>query len=66
MARLDNKVAIVTGSAQGIGRQIALALARSGADIVVVDLTKERGESVGKEINEIGTRALTVGCDVTD
>lgn len=66
MARIDSKVAIVTGSAQGIGRQIALALARSGADIVVVDLTKERGEPVGKEINKIGTQALTVGCDITN
>jgi len=66
VARLDDKVAIITGSAQGIGRQIALTMARLGADIVVMDLTKERGEPVGKEILNIGTRALTVGCDVTN
>jgi NAD(P)-dependent dehydrogenase (short-subunit alcohol dehydrogenase family) len=66
MARIDDKVAIITGAAQGIGRQIALALAHSGAEIVVVDLTKERGKPVVEEISEIGTRALTVGCDVTD
>jgi NAD(P)-dependent dehydrogenase (short-subunit alcohol dehydrogenase family) len=66
MARIVEKVAIVTGAAQGIGRQIALALAHSGAGIVVVDLTKERGEPVFEEINKIGSRALTVGCDVTD
>jgi NAD(P)-dependent dehydrogenase (short-subunit alcohol dehydrogenase family) len=66
MARLDDKVAIITGSAQGIGRQIALALARSGADIVIVDLTKERGEPVAKEIDQIGAQVLTLGCDVTN
>jgi 3-hydroxybutyrate dehydrogenase len=66
VARLDDKVAIVTGSAQGIGRQIALALARSGADVVVVDLTKDRGGPVSEEIKKIGVGALSVGCDVTD
>ena len=63
---LEGKVAIVTGSAQGIGRQIALALARAGADVVVLDLTEERGQSVVEEIHQIGTRAKAVGCDITN
>jgi 3-hydroxybutyrate dehydrogenase len=66
VARLDGKVAIITGSARGIGRQIALALARSGADIIVVDLTKDRGGPVIEEIKKIGVGTLSVGCDITD
>jgi NAD(P)-dependent dehydrogenase (short-subunit alcohol dehydrogenase family) len=66
MSRLDNKIAIITGSAQGIGRQIALAMARAGADVVAVDLVAERCSEVVNEIQGLGREALGVGCDITD
>jgi 3-oxoacyl-[acyl-carrier protein] reductase len=65
MANLKDKVAIVTGSAHGIGKGIALALARSGADVVVTDLSDEIF-NVGKEIEAVGTKAFPVKCDVTN
>ena len=60
---LHGKVALVTGSADGIGRAIALALARNGASIVVNDL-EGRGEETKEEITELGQRALLVNADV--
>lgn len=66
MADLMGKAAIVTGSAQGIGRQIALALARAGAGVAVLDLTEERAKPVVEEIHNLSGNALAVGCDITD
>lgn len=66
MADLTGKTAIVTGSAQGIGRQIALALARSGANVAVLDLTEERAGPVVEEIKNLSAKAIPVGCDITD
>lgn len=51
--RLKNKVAIVTGSASGIGKGIALAMAKEGAHVAVVDVNEEKGQETLKEINEI-------------
>ena len=65
MPRLDDKVAIVTGAGQGVGRGIALALAAEGARVVVVGRTLEKVERVAKEIADRGGSALPVRCDVT-
>lgn len=51
--RLKNKVAIVTGSASGIGKGIALALAKEGAHVAIVDVNEEKGQETLKEINEL-------------
>ncbi|MBC8445772.1 MAG: SDR family NAD(P)-dependent oxidoreductase, partial [Chloroflexi bacterium] len=56
--RLENQVAIVTGGAQGIGRAIALGLAREGADIVVADLQLDKGAETAGEIKVLGRQAL--------
>ena len=64
--RLDNKVAIVTGSGRGIGAAIAIAFADAGADIVVTARTKEQLENTAAEIRKRGRRALLVICDVLD
>jgi len=64
--RLDNKVAIVTGSGRGIGAAIAIAFADAGADVVVTARTKEQLENTAAEIRKRGRRALLVVCDVLD
>lgn len=70
---LRGKVAVVTGSSCGIGKRIALALARSGADIVVSARTAEPGQSrspgtineTAEEIRGLGAKVLTVRADLT-
>ncbi|MDO9026691.1 MAG: 3-oxoacyl-[acyl-carrier-protein] reductase, partial [bacterium] len=63
---LENKNAIVTGSAQGIGKSIALALAKAGASIVVSDVNLEEAENTVREIEALGKKAIAVKCNVAD
>lgn len=62
--KLAGRVAIVTGSGQGIGRGIALELAREGADVVVADLNTATTRAVAGEIDALGRRGLPVSVDV--
>jgi len=55
---LAGKVALVTGAGRGIGRAIALKLARNGADIIVSDIVSETAEQVAGEVRELGRKAL--------
>ena len=64
--RLDGKVALVTGSGQGIGRACALAFAEAGADVVVSARTAADVEAVAAEVEALGRRALAVPTDVMD
>lgn len=63
---LDGKVALVTGAGRGIGRGIALRLARDGADVALVDVTADGISSVAEEIAEIGSKTTTFVADVSD
>jgi NAD(P)-dependent dehydrogenase (short-subunit alcohol dehydrogenase family) len=63
--RFTDKVAVVTGAAQGIGEAYAHALAAEGAAVVVADLNAEAGEKVAASINETGGRAVFVRTDVS-
>jgi meso-butanediol dehydrogenase / (S,S)-butanediol dehydrogenase / diacetyl reductase len=65
-SKLAGKVAVVTGGARGIGRAIALQLARDGAAVVVADLNHEGASAVAGEIEAAGGRALGTGVDVAD
>ena len=62
--KLTGKVALVTGAAQGIGKAVALLLARHGADIVVSDINLEKAEETAKEIESIGPKAMAIKVNV--
>ncbi len=64
MGRLQGKRALVTGGAQGIGQAIALAFAREGADVAVLDLKIEAARRVVEEIQGLGVKAFAVAADV--
>lgn len=63
---LDNRLAVVTGGANGIGRACALHLARCGADVVVIDMNAEALEDVRTEIGALGRNAWSYTIDCTD
>lgn len=62
--RLENKVAIVTGAAQGVGRGVALAFAKEGAKVAILDLNKEQIAITVNEFKELGFEAIGVSCNV--
>jgi NAD(P)-dependent dehydrogenase (short-subunit alcohol dehydrogenase family) len=62
----EGKIAIVSGSGPGMGREIALALAREGADVAVAARREDKVARVAQKIEALGRRALAVRCDVTD
>ncbi len=63
--RLRDKVALVTGGARGIGREIALLFAKEGADIAICDVNAEALAGTQKEIEALGRKAFTGTVDVT-
>jgi len=62
----DIDVALVTGAGRGLGAEISVALAETGAEIILVSRTRVELEEVAKRIEERGGRARVVVCDVTD
>jgi meso-butanediol dehydrogenase / (S,S)-butanediol dehydrogenase / diacetyl reductase len=66
MSRLKNQVALITGGGRGIGGAIALAYAREGAKIVVVDIDEANANSVVGEILAAGNEAVAFVADVSD
>jgi 3-hydroxybutyrate dehydrogenase len=63
--RLADKVAVITGAASGIGKEIARAFAREGAKVVIADLDLVAAEETASEIRLLGQRALGVAMDVS-
>lgn len=65
MYDFKDRVVVVTGAAQGIGREVALGFAESGADVACIDLLPDKTESIAEEIRSLGRRALALPTDVT-
>jgi len=63
---ISNKTAVVTGGGSGIGRGIALTLAREGAAVAIADIMEDNALKVAGEIEALGARAVAIACDVTD
>src|SRR5277367_6044382 len=64
--RFERKVAVVTGSGQGIGETYAKRLAAEGAAVVVAEINEEQGERVAREIKSSGGSSMFVEVDVAD
>jgi 3-hydroxybutyrate dehydrogenase len=63
---LNGKVAVVTGAASGIGKQIALTLSAAGAAIAIADLNQDGANAVAEEIKQAGGKAIGIAMDVTN
>jgi gluconate 5-dehydrogenase len=63
---LSGKTAIVTGGGKGIGRQMAQGLAEAGANVVLCARQADRCEEAAAELEQLGVKALGLGCDVRD
>jgi NAD(P)-dependent dehydrogenase (short-subunit alcohol dehydrogenase family) len=66
MGRLNNKVAIVTGSAEGIGKATAILFGKEGAKVVVADINETKGKEDVNEIQQAGVDAIFFMLDVTN
>jgi 3-oxoacyl-[acyl-carrier protein] reductase len=64
--RLKEKVAIVTGGAQGIGRAISIRYAQEGAKVVIADVDSGAAKSTASEIETLGSEALVLAVDISD
>jgi NAD(P)-dependent dehydrogenase (short-subunit alcohol dehydrogenase family) len=65
-AVLNDKVALVTGSTRGLGREIALGLARAGANIIIVGRDADTGAETARAVHDAGRQAIVLAGDVSD
>ena len=63
---LTGRVAVVSGAAQGMGRATAIALARHGADVVLVDRNKSGAEATAEQLREFGHKSMVTSVDVSN
>jgi 3-oxoacyl-[acyl-carrier protein] reductase len=64
MGKLDGRVAFVTGAGRGIGAATALRLSEDGAQVILADIDVQACEQIAREIEQAGSQALAVSCDV--
>ena len=63
---LTGRVALVTGSAQGMGQAMAIAFAEAGAEVMLVDINAAGASATARQIEGLGRRAVPMACDITD
>lgn len=63
--KLNDRIAIVTGAGQGIGKAIALRLANAGADVAIMDINLSAAEAAARDIEDVGRKALPLQADVS-
>ena len=63
--RFEGKVAVVTGSGQGIGQAVALRFASEGANVAVVDMNLDGANATAEKVKELGSEAVAIQCDVS-
>ena len=63
MARLDEKIALVTGAGRGIGRAMAVRLAQEGAYVVVADIDRRLAEETVAQVTALGRKSLALQAD---
>lgn len=64
---LSGQTAIVTGGSRGIGRAVAFALAKSGANVAIISRSNnESTEAIAEQLSSFGVRAISYGCDVSN
>ncbi len=66
MFNYKGRVVVITGASSGLGRQMAVAFAKQGADLAIMARRVEKLETLAKEVKKIGVRCLPVKCDVTN
>lgn len=64
--QLDGRVALITGSGRGLGREYALMLAGRGADVIVNDINPDNAGATAEAVRALGRRASVIACDATD
>ncbi|HWD28823.1 MAG TPA: SDR family oxidoreductase [Rhizomicrobium sp.] len=64
MTDLSNKIAVITGGSRGLGREMVLAFAKAGADVVIASRKQEACDAVAKEVEALGRRALPLAAHV--
>jgi 3-oxoacyl-[acyl-carrier protein] reductase len=63
--RLKGKVALITGSTRGIGKEFAIGFAKEGADLIINGRNLEKAKGVAKEMESFGVRSMAIGADVS-
>jgi NAD(P)-dependent dehydrogenase (short-subunit alcohol dehydrogenase family) len=63
--RLKGRIALITGSTRGVGKEFAIGFAKEGADVIINGRNQDKANAVGKEVESLGVRSMAIGADVS-